>query len=220
MDDASYSGEQIIKTIKNVTLKVDQQEKLSLLETGQKTQKINLKFVVACVYMTDFSFKAIKDYASKNKVTVIILRQQLIRTMAEILSLEETQRLDQLWYPSETLIQSRPKPKGLSSVILGSKNSQNDSIDKTGALGHLAQSTKGCKSRTLTYFEHKLPDEFSFPKSIAIGKAFDGGKEIPKARIFLIISQLEPPYKLSDIILKITSFLNLLNFSVKQNSIL
>ena len=92
-------------------------------------------------------------------------------------------------------------------------------MDKTGALDHLAQSRKGCKSRTLTYFEHKLPDEFSFPKAIAGGKIFDK-EETQELPTFVIVSNVFPPYKLSKIILKITKLLKRLNFIPKPKLLL
>ena len=125
--------------------------------------------------------------------------------------------LDQFWYPSETLPPSQSKLKGLSMLILGSKNLQKEMpMDKTGALDHLAQSRKGCKSRTLTYFEHKLPDEFSFPKAIAEGLLVDKGKTKKSAHTFLIISKLDPPYKLSKVIPKVKNLLTQLDFPIKR----
>lgn len=149
----------------NTLIEKSNQERQSLL---QPITHPNI--IVVCPYMTEFAKKYLED-KFKEKITLITTQE--IKTVKNIVSPQELQILQKmnLW------------------IDLG------DQKEISGPDLDIDNYRKNFANRGTVYFDHKVPDYFSFPDVLAKGEIRDkNGRKI--GQLAELIPETIPPYKI------------------------
>jgi hypothetical protein len=182
-DDGIFSGEQMEKIIRLIFNAIDYEN--TRIENANKTSQADPlqpiprpHMIVVCPYMTKFAKKYLED---KFKTEVTLFTTQEIKTVKDIVPCQELEILQKMnpW------------------VDLG------DQKETSGPESDIDKYRKDIANRGTIYFDHKVPDRFSFPDVLAKGviRDINGNK---KGQLEELIPETVPPYK-SKLTTKITS---------------
>jgi len=186
-DDGVYSGEQMERILRGM---------IGALEHRKNQYLHKIRFVVATPYMTTKGEAVLRELGKEKKVKLIILKHQKIPTVEEAVKEamkgEDHQEiakviklLNNLYWRTEFPSKTHTQKKGGGS-LLQKLRAQRLKPEKP------VKHAQGASSRGTMYFDHKVPDEFSFPKALAEGRVVNTfGKD---ERVELI-PQTIPPYK-------------------------